>query len=205
MLQYYPDKPVDRSAEDIQEWDRRGCFICQQKIDGWRALAVLNKCVQVVSRHNKDLTRCIQPEILDGLEQLRKLLPEKTILDCEWLSRRSCSKTQKLIPKLYVFDMMRYEGVWLKPMLYRRRLDLVKRSLSKLNHNRILLPDQAGPGKFVEFYEAQKKIGHSEGVVVKHEDSTLIADRKTSKKNPLWFKVRYRGGSDGEVDLEHLL
>jgi len=209
MIQYYPDKPVDRSPDDIQEWDRRGCFICQQKIDGWRAIVTFGKEIQVLSRHNKVLP--IEPEILEELEQLSKILPEKTVLDGEWLSRRACSKVKKLQPKLYIFDMMRYEGTRLKTMMYERRLDLVRHFQREVwkrlarPSERILLPKQAEKGKFAEFYEAQKKTGHSEGIVVKHKESILIADRKESKKNPLWFKVRYRGGCDGEMDMSHLL
>jgi ATP-dependent DNA ligase len=223
-LRFYPDKPWTRDPDDLEIWDKKGCYICQQKVDGWRALTLLDDDgFEIISRHNKPFTWEVESQIRDEIERLYDVFPTKTIIDGEWLSRRSCSKEYNLDPHLYVFDLMRLGGKWLKSMPYEERLEKLRQLLEEFNRfpppepmdafeggcigpslQHIHLPPQATPSNFRSFYEDQKKIVFSEGVVVKHKQSKIVGDRRASKKNPQWYRVKYRAGSDGQMDMSHL-
>jgi ATP-dependent DNA ligase len=203
MIRFYPDKPHECGPADIPSWDS-GDYICQQKIDGWRALIFIDDDVRIISRHNKDLTDEIDPDLMAQVEALKKVFPSKTIIDAEWLSRRACSNKRSMKQRLFVFDLMRHGRKWIKRQPYKERLQTLSDGLDALDLDRVLLPAHAEEGSFTAFYEEQKSIPISEGIVVKHKESTIVGDRKECKKNPRWFKVRYRGGSDGEMDMSHL-
>ena len=202
-IRFYPDKPHECSPDDIPRWDT-GDYVCQQKIDGWRVLIFLDDTPRIITRHNKDITTEVDPALLAQVEALKESFPAKSIIDAEWLSRRACSNQRGIEQRLYVFDIMRLGKKWMKLENYQNRLDALIEGLERLELDRIMLPDHAPEGSFSEFYEQQKKIPISEGIVVKHKASTIVGDRKGSKKNPRWFKVRYRGGNDGEMDMSHL-
>jgi len=208
-LTIYPDKPYEREPSNLAKWDRSNNYICQQKVDGWRMVIIVGSDdVDFVSRHNKLFTEEIQSTLREQAKQLCVLFPAGSQLDAEWLARRSCSVSNKIkgkVPsKLILFDILRLGKKWLRTKTYAERWTLLQKRLVKLDAVDILLSAAAEPGKFVEFYDEQKQIAHSEGVVVKHKRSKMIADRKECKKNPQWFKVKYRGGSDGEMSMNHL-
>lgn len=202
-LKHYPDKPWEQDPRHLDEWDRSGNYVCQQKIDGWRTVIILtDERIEYVSRHNKSLNRDVEPEIKKEAEILRKIFPVQTQLDAEWLSRRSCSKEYNLRPKMFLLDILRYGDTWLLDKKLRDREEILFKNPTNLEC--IAPPLAAEPGQFRNFYEAQKKISFSEGVVIKHLDSTIIGNRRECVKNPLIFKVKYRGGADGEQRMEHL-
>ena len=63
----------------------------------------------------------------------------------------------------------------------------------------VVAVDAAPEGSYEAYYEEQKKIPWSEGVVCKHKDSKMVAKTTRASENNRWFKVRYRAGSDGSV------
>lgn len=204
-LKFFPDKPFERDPDELEVWDRTNNYICQQKVDGWRIVVILTEDgVEFISRHNKSRNKDIEEEIRQDSQKLKEAFPVNTQIDAEWISRRSCSVKYNLPPHLYVFDLMRHGSDWLLQKPYQERYETLKTGLETLQLSTISLPVEADPGHFAEFYEAQKQIKFSEGVVIKHKQSKLIADRKECKKNPLWFKVKYRAGNDGEMDMSHL-
>jgi len=205
-LTFYPDKPNERRPDAISGWDESGDYICQQKVDGWRMMVILEPDgVAVVSRHNKEFTGEIEDALLEQAERLRDIFPNYTQLDCEWVSRRSCSKEYRLEPALYLLDIMRLGKKWLCGLACEERWETLKQAYQDIDGEHYLpnihLIPEAEPGHFVEFYEAQKNIPLSEGVVIKHRRSTMNRERRQCKKNRRWFKVKYRGGVDGEVDM----
>ena len=205
-LKHFPDKPYEHGPEAIEKWDT-GDYICQQKGDGWRMEILKGKGeIAYVSRHNKDFTAEMDSHLKEQMEIISTVLPDRTQLDAEWLSRRAATNN-KTTPKLIIFDVVRYDKKWMLNIPYEARWALLKEIFSQVDPASIpdieLVPT-AEDGKFVEFYEAQKQLDRSEGVVVKHKQSTLVGDRKESKKNPRWFKVKFRQGSDGEMSMEHL-
>ena len=203
MLKHYPDKPWDRLPDDIALWDD-GEHVCQQKCDGWRleAIKALNGSVSYFSSHNKDLTDSIEPHLKQEMGATMEMVPNGSQLDIEWMSRRAHSKRPGASPCLVLLDVIRWDRQWLLKTPYQDRWERLQEIVVPTDN--IFLVDCAEPGEFTAFYEKQKSIPQSEGIVVKHLQSTLVGDRNSSKKNPRWFKVRYRGGQDGETLLDHL-
>jgi ATP-dependent DNA ligase len=205
-LKHYPDKPFEHSPASIEKWDN-GDHICQQKGDGWRLEICKGKgTIAYLTRHNTDYTAQMEDHLKTQMEIISTVLPDRSQLDSEWLSMRACTN-KKTKPKLLLFDVYRYDKKWLLQTYYEERWALLQEILSQIDP--ALIPDielvpTAEDGKFVEFYEAQKKLPRSEGIVVKHKKSLLIGSRKESKENPRWFKVKFRQGSDGEMSMEHI-
>lgn len=201
MLTHYPDKPHTQNPCFLAEWDAKGTYICQQKVDGWRLIVIRDKDgkFHYYSRHNKSLANDIDPTLKAEVESLP--IPPDTQIDGEWISRRACSVDYKLPQMVFLFDALKWKGLWLLNKTLKDRYALVKGLFMEKHPGRVMLPSEAEPGKFVEFYEAQKAIPYSEGVVVKHLMSKMMADRRECKKNNQWMKVKYRAGSSGETDM----
>ena len=206
QLKHYPDKPWEQKPEFLAGWDQSGKYACEQKIDGWRMMIIITeKGLEFISRHNKNHTRDIEPELKKAAQELLEHFPVQTQIDAEWLSRRSCNKEYKLTPRIFLLDVMRYGSEWLLSKTYDERHKLIEDVMPKIRDRvHIDTPPTATAGTFVSFYEDQKKVPYSEGVVIKHRDSKLVGNRNECAKNTLWFKVKYRGGSDGEMSMTHL-
>jgi len=202
MLTHYPDKPHTQNPCFLQEWDDKRTYICQQKVDGWRLIIIRDKQgnFHYYSRHNKSLAEDISPELKCEVESLD--IPNDSQLDGEWISRRACSIDYKLPQMIFIFDALKWKGLWLLNKPLKERYALVKGLFQSSGLPHVGLPIEAEHGKFVEFYEWQKTIPYSEGVVVKHLQSKIVGDRRDSKKNNQWMKVKWRGASSGETDLE---
>jgi ATP-dependent DNA ligase len=206
-LKHFPDKPWERHPKDLLGWDQSGDYICQQKTDGWR----MEVCkglgdIHYISRHNKPMDDRIEDHIQQQMQILLAEVPDRSQFDGEWLSLREATN-KKTKPRLVLFDVIRFNKRWLLRTTYQERWVLLQEVFSKVDPK--LIPDislaeTAPDGEFLAFYEAQKKLPHSEGVVVKHKESVLLGDRKESKKNPRWYKCKYRGMSDGQGLLDHL-
>lgn len=211
-LKFYPDKPYEHSPKDLDKWDRKGDYICQQKVDGWRMIIILTEDgPEFLSRHNKCFTEEIWKDAADKNTDLREqasrlleVFPVGTQIDCEWLGRRSCSVTYKAKPKLILFDLLRHGRRWLNMETYEARWEMLKEGMAELDLSNVLLSIEAEPGTFATFYKEQKTIAISEGVVLKHKRSKMMGARNGCKKNPRWYKVKYRGGSSGEMSMDHL-
>jgi len=143
-----------------------------------------------VSRHNKSLDSEIEPQIKAAAATALAGFPVGSQIDTEWLSRRSCSKSYGLAPKLFLLDLIRYGQEWLLPTPLHQRLLLLQKHCVLTGG--IEMPQEAAPGSFEAFYQSQKTIPFSEGVVVKHKESTITGSRSECAKNPQWMKVKYR-------------
>lgn len=203
MLTHYPDKPITQNPCFLQEWDDKGTYLCQQKVDGWRLIIIRDKQgkFHYLSRHNKGLADDILPELKAEIETLA--IPNDSQIDGEWISRRACSMKDKyrLPEMIFLFDVLKWKGMWQLNKPLDERYALVKKLFVGKPVGKVLLPPEAEPGKFVEFFEAQRMIDISEGVVVKHLKSKIEGDRRECKTNKMMYKVKYRAGSSGETDM----
>lgn len=201
MLTHYPDKPLSQNPCFLSEWDAKGGYICQQKIDGWRLIIIRDKsgAFHYFSRHNKSLADDISSQVKAEIESLP--IPPDSQVDGEWIARRSCSVTYGLPEAVYLFDVLRWKGLWTLNKPLKERHLLLKEFMVDSRMPCVRLPPEAAPGSFANFFEEQRSIPHSEGVVVKHLMSKIVGDRKECKKNKMWYKVKWRGGSSGETDL----
>ena len=200
MIDFYPDKPMTADPSHLVNWELTHEYFCQQKLDGWRCLAVKEeKKIKYFSRHGKNLTAEIDPFLREEVKRLLEPFSD-IVLDGEWLARRSCSVQYSLLERLVFFDLLRMRGNWWFNKSYQDRWFQLKVLWFGNNFRRIDYSETVEKD-FLSFFEAQKKIPYSEGVVVKHKNSLWKAGRKGSVDNPLWFKCRWRGGVSGEADL----
>jgi ATP-dependent DNA ligase len=210
-LKHYPDKPIEQGPSALAVLDN-GCNICQQKTDGWRleTCKTLKGIIAFISRHNTSMDGSVEPHIMKQMALIMELMPNGSQLDGEWLSRREATN-KKTKPRYVLFDVIRRNKRWMHQKPYSERWallqDIFNQAVEAYGREAladISLAETAEDGEFEAFYEAQKKLAHSEGVVIKHKDSTLLADRKECKDNPRWIKIRYRGASDGAMTMDHL-
>lgn len=207
-LKHYPDKPWECGVDELARLDN-GDYICQQKWDGWRIEIIKNLKgdIHFVSRHNKSMDGDVEAHLQEQIRLLMADWPNGSQLDGEWMSRRAADR----VPRIVLFDLVRYNRQWLLQTHYEKRWERLDQRVE--DSFRLVGPDRlpdislvmtAPEGRFREFYDLQKELTSSEGVVIKAKNSVLVADRKESKKNPKWYKIKYRGASDGGCTMAHL-
>ena len=207
-LKHYPDKPFQVGPQSLQEWQKSGYYVCQQKVDGWRMILIRTPDGFVaLTRHNN-------PRYSDefcnifrkDLESLIDLIPVGTQIDGEWFGRRQVELGQ---PHSYhVFDTLRWGKSWQINKTLRERLKLLNSLFSKWQgeSESIRMVEHAPAGQsWVDYYQAQIDLGEksqTEGLVVKDLDALMTADRAECKKNKALFKIKFRSGSGGDIDIE---
>jgi hypothetical protein len=202
MLQFIaPDKPI-RTTEDFlvdlnaEEWS------CEMKLDGYRIeIGKDDNIITARSRHNEILN--INYKLVEYFDSI---LDNGYALDGEWINHsriKSINKTTgsklPLIECIGIHDVTwtngRYSGNI--PLNMRRNCDLYKKIPDVTMSN--LLEDLAvfkipmlSNHEILEFYNLQKNIKISEGIVIKKCNSKLVGAKTQSAKNPCWYKIKYR-------------
>jgi hypothetical protein len=54
-------------------------------------------------------------------------------------------------------------------------------------------------GGYVDFFDFSKTLPGAEGIVLKHKTSRFIGSVRKSVENPMWLKVKWRAGADGQL------
>lgn len=204
-LRFYPDKPHEAGISIIPELQALE-FICQQKIDGWRMILIRTETGFVaLTRHNDsqystEFNQLFQAE----LEALLPYIPLGSQIDGEWFGRR---QTDLELPhSYYIFDVLRWGKKWQINTELKDRLSIIERSISPYLQGQFFKIEEAGANNWLEYYQKQESLGYSEGVVIKAltgQISKMTANRTTCKKAEGQFKVKYRGGHDGNVKLSN--
>lgn len=211
-----PDKPTEFFLPALEEMDikERGKYIATQKLDGWRLLIVKDSIHKIVKSFkgstnwargkNKDLFFLSRRGTNKGgptnisvceeiVEQVEKIdLTDQSMLDSEWLERRT--KDDGIHECVFLLDYMWKSDDWLGNDPHQVRVDLLGKI--PIDNDWIRRPEFVTEN-YVDFYEKQKALSWTEGIVLKHVNSTIIGDDIECKKNPLWIKVRYRAGDTG--------
>jgi len=214
----FPDKPFESHKSTIKDFDTNQ-YIAQSKLDGYRTFVIKNKNHSIIKQYNGTniskgdnlffLSRRginkggptdipVKQEIINVIDSLN--LPDNTMLDCEWLCRRTIGECPE---KLFIFDVIWLNDEWIgkKPFIDRNKilLDLINKKLCDC----VGIPDSTSTN-FEEFFETQTKIPWTEGIVLKHHTSTIIGDNLECKKNPLIIKIKWRGSSDGRQPIKDI-
>ncbi len=169
-----------------------GVWQCEVKLDGYRAVAVVNDGeVELWSRNHKLLTADF-PKIEEGLKRLRcrnaVIDGEIVALDPKGRSRFQLLQNRGLESEgneivYYVFDLMHLDGESLVDLPLRRRREKMEALLKKLGRQLRLSPAfQVEPAAL--FAAAQKN--DLEGIVAKAPDSLYEADRRSGA----WIKCK---------------
>lgn len=186
-----PDKPYHVYPSYLQSLEGKN-YIAESKYDGFRAVVMIDsKEILVYSRHFKPIK--VNPKILKMVKNLG--LPSGTAIDAEWMGRRT------IHPEcLYLLDMLYYDWQWQGNKILSERLKF----FNELNFSDLIMRPRSVSSNFLEFFESQignPKTSETEGVVLKSLDSKLIGNPKSSHDNPMWCKVKWRGGPDGKQIL----
>lgn len=199
-----PDKPVRTSQDSLAEFDREDCYIATAKLDGYRCIIDWDgENVAFFSRRDLDVGGPTQHQVCDSLIGevksflLENEIPANTRLDSEWLAKRTSGPEQ-----IFIFGVQYWGGAWLGREIENVRWALV--SSLKYNHPHVHLTEYARHN-YSEFFQRikEKDIRQPEenwkveGIVLKHVNSRLLGHLKTCKKNPRWYKVKWRDHANG--------
>lgn len=190
----FPDKMNEHGPEKLPIYERRGEFVAQQKLDGYRAVLMGDESqVVVMSRHRKPLP--VSPAILERFLELE--LPEPWMLDAEWVKLRTGTPET-----VFILDSLYIDGDWVgNDPLDVRAAHFLRPEFPE----GISVPKQTDKD-FIDFMIEQITDGNpkeavSEGVVIKRVKAILIGDRKKSEKNPGWAKIKWRAGEGGDTQI----
>lgn len=213
MIFRYSDKPNAMYPQAFPMLEKQKCYIATQKLDGWRTFIIRDtigkvtkfahpswamgedKSLFFVSRRGKDAGGPTQipvsAEIVKAVQELD--LPDQTMLDAEWLKRRTMGEVPECI---YLLGVLWWDNAWKGGMYEKdRHVELEKVTV---NGGPIRKPEVA-TCEYEEFFNAQKEFPWTEGIVLKHELSKVAGDRGDCKKNKMWIKIKWRDGQDGRT------
>lgn len=211
MFLLLPNKPIEIFKDRLPNLEN---YIAQQKLDGWRTLITKDSTHKIVKSYKngnvgwaakeqyfflsrRDISSGgptnipINIDIVDFIDSLN--LPDNTMLDAEWLARRTIGECPEGI---YIFDIMWYNNEWLGSKPFKTRFNLLREILESKQNSFVKMPEWT-ESNYEEFFQKQTKIPYTEGIVLKKLDSTIISDRVKCVKNPAWLKCKWRSGSDG--------
>jgi ATP-dependent DNA ligase len=197
-----PDKPIRTSDDflidlDVEEWS------CEMKLDGYRMeISKHDGIIIARSRHNEILK-------IDGsfIDYFNSLLSEGSAIDTEWINHdriKAINTVMKfnlpLVECIGIHDVTWLNGKYLGniSLKERRNCDIYKK-LQTASMNNIIdnfkvfkIPMLSDDNTMIDFYNMQKSIKISEGIVIKKWNSKLVGNRSQSAKNPSWYKIKYR-------------
>ncbi|MHA2066678.1 MAG: ATP-dependent DNA ligase [Candidatus Thorarchaeota archaeon] len=201
-----PDKPHRTSQDSLVEFDQEDCYIATVKYDGWRCIIDWDgENVGFFSRRDIDSGGPTRHKVCDELVGavkaflLENEVPADTRLDSEWLARRTTGPEQ-----IFIFGVQYWGGQWLGRELETVRWELI--AGLKYNQQHVNLAENTRHN-YSEFFQRvmEEDTQHSEknwkveGIVLKHVNSKLLGNLKTSKKNSRWYKVKWRDGASGKA------
>jgi ATP-dependent DNA ligase len=217
MKLVYPDKPMEDVKESLPRYEEEKCWRAQSKLDGWRTLVARDKNQTIADptwAQGKDnslffLSRRdgkkggptripVSQGIIEAIEALN--LPDKSMLDGEWMARRTIGECPE---KLFLFDVLWFNDKWFGDLTFFKRdeflTSIVKASEPSVPvHTRehVPMPAQAKES-FAELFKYVQAVPYTEGIVLKHLDSKIKGDIDGCVKNALWAKIKWRSGSSG--------
>lgn len=213
MRLIYPNKPNEMFPSSLSALDNETSY-AEQKVDGWRTFVVKDTShefpklwggdpywvrdgdLYFLSRRDKKKGGPVSFEVCDGIvESVKNLdLPDQTMLDSEWLSRRT--KDDNIGECLFVFDCLWFEDQWLGDSYSWDRRELVSKFLGSKCNQYLRTPEYV-LNNFQDFFDQQKSLSWTEGLVIKDLDATIVGDPNGCQKNAAYIKIKWRGGHDG--------
>lgn len=176
---YFPNMPIRLHPNNpyFLELDNNELWAAEVKKNGWRCLTYINDNILFYNRHNRLIT-----ENFTSLRKSLKDIPPKTILDGEILNFR----TKDVKEKLYLFDVIMWDGKLLASQPYIERIKYLK-NIPTSEH--VEIAEQFYKNKVRLFYDSINS-QLLEGIVLKRIDSKYMISTSKSLKNVLWLKVK---------------
>lgn len=199
-----PDKPNRLPQDQLPLLDQLGGYIATAKYDGWRAVIDWDgEEVEVYSRRGMDkggptilaLSDPVKQALLSFL-RLNQVKPNSRF-DGEWLSQRHTGEES-----IVLFGPQYLNSQWVGGNSEQSRWDHIT---SLVYPPGPIIRAEAVDRGYLDFFNTLKRRDSAkpeaeqlyEGIVLKHASSVLIGDRKTSQKNPMWFKAKWRDSASG--------
>jgi hypothetical protein len=228
MLLRFPDCPLEIFPSILSELDKKQEeFDNTLKLDGWRTLTIKDPKHEIVKSYlggseswacgkDKDLfflskrglnkggpTRMpVSPEIVVAVDALN--LPSSTMLDAEWLERRT--QGDNITQSLWLLDVMWLNDEWKGKEQFKTRLELLSKILPLQTVDELLskpikpvsIPGRPNIGMTIsQFFERTKSIPWTEGIVIRKLSSPIVGDREKCCDNASMLKAKWRSGCSG--------
>lgn len=199
-----PDKPLRTAQTTLPGFDREGGYIATYKYDGWRCIIDWDgENVGFFSRRDVQAGGPTRHNVCETLvEEVKSFLkdndvPPNTRLDSEWVAKRTEGPEE-----IFIFGIQYLAGEWLGRDIEDLRWTIVE--TYKYNQPHVRLAEFTREN-YTEFFERIKARNEDlpegkqrvEGIVLKRDDSKLSGNLKVGKKNPGWFKIKWRDGASG--------
>lgn len=201
MIFRYGDAPIRIYPDSVPAMERKKC-VAQQKLDGWRCYIVRDKSGKMLKNDAKPVGKDnslyfvsrrgmdkggpksfpVSQKVIEEVEALD--LPDLTELDSEWVERRV-----KAPKELYIFDVLWLNNLWMGSKIYSERWDWIKSKIT--TSSQITIPEYV-ENDFISFFEKQKSISYSEGIVIKMLNGKVAGHTQKGEDSMCMFKVRYR-------------
>lgn len=200
----FPDDPTPISLDFLRRLDADppATWIASPKYDGHRRILVKQSGGwQVFSKHRQGATKPLPATLAEALAALP--VPEGTVFDAELMGTRGVAHDRT--PRLLIFDLLMDKGRWLRSVPFKTRWELLAGLWASAQvvasiiawealgarFPVALVPQMTGGG-LVDFFAQQMQDPLSEGLVIRHRDSTLLLDPRRVRQNPQVFKCKYR-------------
>jgi ATP-dependent DNA ligase len=216
----FGEKPHEIYPDQLPNLDAKKQHIATSKLDGWRCQVVKDSTGKYVTAKNtqgiafghknwgvgskQDLFFISRRGLDDGgptkfpvcqdlINEVDELdLPDQTVLDSEWMKRRTIGEIDESV---FIFDVLWLDDIWNGKIPYCQRLETIDSIINK-DGSRVRLP-QVAHENYTDFYEAHKKIPYTEGMVLRHKFSTVSGNRMHCIKSNALLKMKWRSGADG--------
>lgn len=211
---FYPDKPKETSLSCLEKFDN-GKYLAVSKLDGWNLFMCNdgNK-IECYSRTWKEIP--VSDHLKECWLKLVKdsKIPDKSIINCEWMKMRAgtTGDNDKYDGPEMIYLLTPYvmKGLFVgyRPYNERRKwledLGLPTDDLSTCNSYDLsydlVLPAKA-ESNFVDFFNKNKGVYRTEGIVLCRKKGTLIGNQNSSIKTKEMLKLKWRKGDDGRTEV----
>lgn len=205
MKRRLPDKPV-RSHPTILKTLNTDRYIALAKYDGWSTLLEIGDTINFISRSGKPLN--VDAKLYRAAALLAQIVPPHTTLWGEWMKHRpgyDGPECMVLFSPVYINN--EFVGHW----NFEDRFAWIRNLFIAADDINICksceMPDHAfylpmyATNNFQEFFERQKDIPRSEGIVVYKRNGQYYGGFKQSTKTKDMKKIKYREGDNGDSRL----
>jgi ATP-dependent DNA ligase len=196
----FTDQPQLVSADFLRRLDDDppGTWMGSKKLDGYRRVAdnTSGRWEYQAKHTSGPASKQMPVPLTQFFESLA--WPANVVLDCEYIGMRCVANTHGQ-HSLHVFDILYYQRDWLGAMPFKKRYALLEHLFIKVmelagfpqNAPVQFVPARKNPG-LVAMYQEQFTDALSEGLVVRHADSTLVGSFTACAKGDRMYKVKYR-------------
>jgi hypothetical protein len=212
-IKLYPDAPV-LSSPVILKSVSPDKYFAMTKLDGFNCQIHIGENTREIttwSKVGKHLP--VSPKVKEAIAYLfnQGKLPHNSIIWGEWMKVRGGSLSSKFDgPECIAFFSPYYlAGEFVGHLTHKARFDWILGlglpvdditvPNDRMKDEPLMVP--AHSRDFVNFFEFNKKVSRSEGIVLYQDNGTLSGSSRDNIDNRTMQKFRYRSGDDGRTQI----